>query len=137
MSTTRAYEEVVDFIAAGTSPEGVVAFRASEATRERVWDLVAREKTTGLSSEETGSWTTTCRWNTSCGWRRPVPVSTWPMSRTYISVELRRLTVARATHLCEYCLIHEGDTFAGGEVDHVIGEKHNGPTQATISLTPA
>lgn len=53
MSTTRAYEEVVDFIAAGTSPEGVVAFRASEATRERVWDLVAREKTMGLSSEET------------------------------------------------------------------------------------
>lgn len=53
MNTTRAYEEVVDFIAAGTSPEQVVAFRASEATRERVWDLVAREKTTGLSPEET------------------------------------------------------------------------------------
>jgi O-succinylbenzoate synthase len=52
MSLTRAYEEVIDFIAAGTSPDDVVAFRASEAARQRVAELVDREKTTGLGAEE-------------------------------------------------------------------------------------
>jgi hypothetical protein len=34
----------------------------------------------------------------------------------------------RAARLCEYCLIHEDDTYFGCEVDHVISEKHGGPT---------
>jgi hypothetical protein len=51
------------------------------------------------------------------------------MSVTYISAELRRLVVARAEGLCEYCLIAEEDTFYGCEVDHIISEKHGGPTQ--------
>jgi hypothetical protein len=50
---TIAYEEFVDFIAAGTTPSGVVAFRPSEATKERVQDLIRREKNGGLSPEET------------------------------------------------------------------------------------
>lgn len=50
------------------------------------------------------------------------------MSTTYISVELRRWVVHRADHLCEYCLIHEEDTFWGCEVDHIISEKHGGLT---------
>jgi hypothetical protein len=50
---TIAYEEFVDFIAAGTTPSGVVAFRPSEATKERVEDLIRREKNGGLSLEET------------------------------------------------------------------------------------
>ena len=48
----RAYEEIIDFIAAGTDPHGVATFEASQATKERVADLIHREKTTGLSSEE-------------------------------------------------------------------------------------
>jgi hypothetical protein len=36
----------------------------------------------------------------------------------------------RAEHLCEYCLIHEDDTFFGCQVDHIISEKHGGPTEA-------
>lgn len=52
------------------------------------------------------------------------------MSETYISAELRRLVVARADGLCEYCLIHEADTFFGCEVDHIISEKHRGATAA-------
>jgi len=52
------------------------------------------------------------------------------MSTTYISAELRRVVVARAESLCEYCLIHEDDTFFGCQVDHIISEKHGGPTQA-------
>jgi hypothetical protein len=49
---TRAYEEVIEFIAAGTSPDGVAAFRPSDATRQRVADLVQREKGEGLTTEE-------------------------------------------------------------------------------------
>ena len=52
MSAVRAYEEIVDFIAAGSSPQNVVAFRPSEATKERVADLLYREKTDGLTAEE-------------------------------------------------------------------------------------
>jgi len=52
MSLMRAYEEVIDFIASGSSPENVVAFRPSEATRRRVGDLVAREKTSSLTPDE-------------------------------------------------------------------------------------
>lgn len=51
------------------------------------------------------------------------------MSITYISAELRRLVVARAEGLCEYCLIAEEDSFYGCEIDHIISEKHGGPTQ--------
>ena len=51
------------------------------------------------------------------------------MSVTYIPAELRRLVTDRAGHLCEYCLLHEDDTFFGCEVDHVISEKHGGPTR--------
>lgn len=52
MRPVRAYEEVVDFIAAGPSPRKVVAFRPSEEARRRVAELVRREKTEGLSPEE-------------------------------------------------------------------------------------
>jgi hypothetical protein len=46
--------------------------------------------------------------------------------RNYISVELRRQVAERAHSLCEYCLIHESDTFYGCHVDHIISEKHGG-----------
>jgi hypothetical protein len=52
MRQLRAYEEVVEFIAAGSTPGKVVAFRPSEATRERVADLLRREKAEGLSTDE-------------------------------------------------------------------------------------
>ena len=49
---TRAYEEVIDFIAAGTTPTRVASFEASALVKERVADLILREKTTGLSPDE-------------------------------------------------------------------------------------
>jgi hypothetical protein len=52
MSVTRAYEEVIDFIAAGSSPRSVSEFHPSEAARERVAELVALEKTDGLTADE-------------------------------------------------------------------------------------
>jgi hypothetical protein len=48
----RAYEEVIAFIAAGTSPDRVVTFHPSAAVKERVQQLIQREKTTGFSNEE-------------------------------------------------------------------------------------
>ena len=53
MPMTRAYEEIIDFIAAGTSPHGVAAYQPSAAAKARVADLIQQEKTTGLSTEET------------------------------------------------------------------------------------
>ena len=53
MHTLKAYEEVVDFIASGTNPDTVAAFKPSEADRERVRDLLYFEKTKGLTLEET------------------------------------------------------------------------------------
>lgn len=52
MNTLKAYEEVVDFIASGTTPQNVIAFRPSKASQERVSDLLEMEKSDGLSSEE-------------------------------------------------------------------------------------
>jgi hypothetical protein len=49
---TRAYEEIIEFIAAGTTPSRLIAFQPSEEVKARVVDLIHREKTTGLSSEE-------------------------------------------------------------------------------------
>ena len=51
------------------------------------------------------------------------------MSKTYISVALRQLVITRARSLCEYCLIHEDDAYFGCEIDHIISEKHGGPTE--------
>jgi hypothetical protein len=48
----RAYDEIVDFIAAGTTPAMVASFTASDDVKERVADLIRREKTIGLSDEE-------------------------------------------------------------------------------------
>jgi hypothetical protein len=50
MSMTKAYEEVIDFIAAGSSPCAVIDFRSSEAAKARVLELVAHEKTDSLRS---------------------------------------------------------------------------------------
>ena len=48
----------------------------------------------------------------------------------WISAELRQTIADRAKQLCEYCLIAEADTFYGCEVDHIIGVKHGGSSEA-------
>lgn len=47
-----AYEEVIEFIAAGTSPDSLIHFQPSHTAKARVADLIQREKTTGLSPDE-------------------------------------------------------------------------------------
>ena len=52
MSITKAYEEVVDFIAAGSDSAAVAAFRPSDTAQARVSALVAQEKTGELDTLE-------------------------------------------------------------------------------------
>lgn len=49
---TRAYDEMVDFIAAGTTPQSIIEFQPSESVRVRVSHLIAQEKNEGLSDLE-------------------------------------------------------------------------------------
>lgn len=43
-----------------------------------------------------------------------------------VNSTLRRLVAERAYHVCEYCLIHEADTFWGCQMDHIISRRHAG-----------
>src|SRR4051794_7915178 len=67
--------------------------------------------------------------NISCHWPRPELASSWPMSEE-VSERLRRFIADRAYRVCEYCLIHEDDTFWGCQVDHIISRKHGGVSLA-------
>jgi len=53
MIVSPAYAEIIDFIAAGTTPHNLVAFHPSPAAKQRVQELVVREKSEGLTAEET------------------------------------------------------------------------------------
>ena len=48
---------------------------------------------------------------------------------TYVPDKLRDLVYQRATGRCEYCLIHNDDTFDPHEIDHIVAEKHGGETR--------
>jgi hypothetical protein len=50
--TTPAYLEIIDFIAAGTTPETIAHFRPSPQAQRRVSELIEREKESGLTPEE-------------------------------------------------------------------------------------
>jgi hypothetical protein len=52
MNTAKSYDEVIDFIAAGTTPEAVVAFRPSDSVQRRVAELVERTKDGSITPEE-------------------------------------------------------------------------------------
>ena len=52
MALTKAYDEIVDFIAAGSSPESVSEFHPSEEAKARVLELIARAKSEVLTLEE-------------------------------------------------------------------------------------
>ena len=52
MVQTKAYDEIVEFIAAGSTSKSVASFRPSDAARARVSDLLSKEKSSGLADEE-------------------------------------------------------------------------------------
>ena len=49
---TKEYEEIVDFIAAGTTPDKVMSFRPSDEARQHVEDLLYRQRVGTLSADE-------------------------------------------------------------------------------------
>jgi len=53
MELTRVYEEIIDFLAGGFTPDSLIAYRPSEEAKTRVEDLIRREKNEGLTREET------------------------------------------------------------------------------------
>jgi hypothetical protein len=52
MSTRKACEGIIDFIAAGTTPHRVIAYQPFEAAKTRGADLIYREKTAVLTLDE-------------------------------------------------------------------------------------
>lgn len=52
MDTTKSYEEIIDFIAAGSTPEAVVAFHPSDGVQQRVAELVERSREGSISAED-------------------------------------------------------------------------------------
>jgi hypothetical protein len=43
-----------------------------------------------------------------------------------ISESLRRIVAERAGLRCEYCLLHDGDSYTPHQIDHIISRKHGG-----------
>ena len=43
-----------------------------------------------------------------------------------VSATVRLLVARRAARRCEYCLLHEDDSFTPHQIDHIISRKHGG-----------
>ena len=52
VKTTKVYDEIIDLIAAGTTPQSVVNFRLSETAQERLEDLVYKHKAGEITPDE-------------------------------------------------------------------------------------
>ena len=53
MCMTRVYEEIIDFLAGGFTPDSLIAYQPSEEAKRHVEELIRREKNEGLAPEET------------------------------------------------------------------------------------
>ena len=52
MNPTPSYEEIVDFIASGTTPDTVLAIRPTKASMQRVEELTAKNRDGVISQDE-------------------------------------------------------------------------------------
>ena len=52
VKTTKVYNEIIDFIAAGTTPKSVIDFKPSATAQDRLEDLVYRHGTGELTPDE-------------------------------------------------------------------------------------
>jgi|HubBroStandDraft_1064217.scaffolds.fasta_scaffold313748_1 hypothetical protein len=59
------YEEIIDFIAAGATPEGIIGYRPSADAQQRVAQLLEREKDGACRRTKSRNLTTSSSWNTS------------------------------------------------------------------------
>ncbi len=46
-----------------------------------------------------------------------------------IPESLRRFVATRAGHVCEYCLLHDKDSYTPHQVDHIVSQKHGGSSE--------
>ncbi len=76
MSTTKSYDEFLDFLAAGITPDALLAFRPSHEATQRVEELVAKSESGTISTEEESELDDTCSSNTLLSWPKPAPAST-------------------------------------------------------------
>lgn len=49
--------------------------------------------------------------------------------RKSISKSVKITVIERAFNLCEYCLLHESQSYIGFEIDHIISLKHGGTNE--------
>ncbi|MEH2301836.1 MAG: hypothetical protein V7K88_23325 [Nostoc sp.] len=52
VNTIKVYDEIIEFIAAGTTPQSVIDFQLSDAANDGLEDLVYRAKTEGLTGSD-------------------------------------------------------------------------------------
>ena len=52
IKTLKIYDEIIDFIASGTTPQSVINFRLSETAQARLEDLIYNAKNNELTQEE-------------------------------------------------------------------------------------
>ncbi|MEH1946292.1 MAG: hypothetical protein V7K77_04935 [Nostoc sp.] len=52
VNTAKVYDEIIEFIAAETTPQSVIDFKLSDAAKDRLEDLVYRAKTEGLTGSD-------------------------------------------------------------------------------------
>lgn len=52
MVTYRAFDEIIDFIASGPSPEEILAFKPFVSMQIRVDEVLEKKRDTGLSESE-------------------------------------------------------------------------------------
>ncbi|MEI6328941.1 MAG: hypothetical protein ACOYN8_15870 [Pseudanabaena sp.] len=50
--TIKVYDEIVEFIASGTTPQSVIDFHLSETAQERLEDLIYNAKNNTLTKED-------------------------------------------------------------------------------------
>ena len=113
-------DEILDFLVEQIPAQSLANFRASDAARQRVWTLIAKERESGLYLRRKWSWTITSSSNIWLSWRKRKP---WRLDLPdAVSHQSRREVRARAGGRCEYCLILESLLLAGCEADHVASE---------------
>jgi hypothetical protein len=130
MDGAKSYEEIIEFIAAGTTPEWVIAFRPSAALQRRVAELTQKTSDSGISPEELSELNDCLQLEhimvmARARWRG----NTFNLGSD-VTQTVRRLVAERAGHRCEYCLLHEDDAYFPHQVDHIVSRKQGGRSEA-------
>ena len=121
------YAEFIDFIAAGVTPEQIIAYTPSKEAQKRVNELVWALKNGSISPDERAELNHHVELEHIV---RMVKAKRVNMSRTgsYIPARTRALVAERAGFRCEYCLISASQDIIlySHQVDHIKSLKHRG-----------